>query len=97
MRIKSSPGKGRTMGWCNVCSLSFKPVFGIKSRIFVFPKSNIQLKMLPNQELIPRLNHNRVLIRPRLWSNYKRIKYETGSHQLMTVPDYYWITITVHD
>ena len=37
---------------------------------------------------------SRVHVRPRLWSNYNRIKYEMGSHQLITVPDYNWITIT---
>ena len=36
----------------------------------------------------------RVPIRPWLWSNYNRIKYEMGSHKLLTVPDYNWITIT---
>ena len=37
---------------------------------------------------------SRVHIRPRLWSNYNRIKYEMGSHQLITVHDYNWIIIT---
>ena len=26
--------------------------------------------------------------------DYDQIKYEMGSHQLMTVPDYNWITMT---
>ena len=37
---------------------------------------------------------SRVHIRPRLWSNYNRIEYEMNSHQLLTVPDYNWITVT---
>ena len=41
-----------------------------------------------------RFHLSRVHIRPQLWSNYNRIKYEMGSHQLITVPDYNWITIT---
>ena len=32
---------------------------------------------------------SRVHIRSWLWSSYNRIKYEVGSHQLITVPDYY--------
>ena len=37
---------------------------------------------------------SRVHIRPRLWSKDNPIKYEMGSHQLITVPDYNWITTT---
>ena len=37
-------------------------------------------------------DESRVHIRPRLWSNYNRIKYEMTSYQLITVPDYNLIT-----
>ena len=42
-------------------------------------------------------DESRVHIRPRLWSNYNRIKNEMTSHQLITVPDYNWITISSND
>ena len=29
--------------------------------------------------------------------DFDRIKYEMGSNQLVTVPDYNWITITLND